>query len=221
MDRGQAAPEDHPISAIIAPYKRTLDEQMNITIGTSAKRLYKQQPESSLGNWIADAIQHQGRKFSRKAISASIQNYSGIQTPEIPEGPVSLGKMFELMPYDNLLVIVEMSGKQLVQLFDHIAADGGWPVSAEVQFILHDKKAKKITINRKLLISDQTYYIAMPDYIANGGSNCDFLVDLPRENTGVYIRDLLIEEVRNLTLAEKPMDAKVTGRIAWGGARNE
>jgi len=221
MDRGQAAPEDHPVAMILAPYKNTLDEQMNIAIGTSAQRLYKQKPESPLGNWMADALQQQGKKLSRKAISASIQNYGGIRIPEIPEGPVSLGKMYELMPFDNLLVIVEMTGPQVVQLFNHIAADGGWPVSSEVQFVLNDQKAQRITIDGKALLSDQQYYIAMPDYIANGGSDCDFLIGLPREDTGVLIRDLLIEEVRDLTAAGKNMEAKVTGRINWSGEGDE
>ncbi|MEL7221084.1 MAG: 5'-nucleotidase C-terminal domain-containing protein [Bacteroidota bacterium] len=221
MDRGQVAPENHPTAMILAPYKNKLDEQMNIAIGTSAQRLYKQKPESPLGNWMADALQQQGKKISRKAISASIQNYGGIRIPEIPEGPVSLGKMYELMPFDNLLVIVEMTGTQVVQLFNHIAADGGWPVSSEIQFIINDQRAEKITIDRKVLLSDRKYYIAMPDYIANGGSDCDFLIGLPREDTGVLIRDLLIEEVKDLTAAGKNMEAKVTGRINWSDEVDE
>jgi 2',3'-cyclic-nucleotide 2'-phosphodiesterase (5'-nucleotidase family) len=221
MDRGQPAPEHHPTVAIIAPYKAALDQQMDVVIGHSAQRLYKEKPESPLGNWIADAIQKQARKVSRETIDASIQNYGGIRIPEIPAGPVSLGKIYELMPFDNLLVIVEMSGQQVLQLFNHIAADGGWPVSSEIQFILKDKQAKKISVNRKALISDQLYRIAMPDYIANGGGDCDFLIDLPRTNTGHLIRDLLIQEVKDLTAAEKAMDAKVTGRIAWSGEGNE
>lgn len=221
MDSGQTAPEDHATAAIIAPYKIALDEQMNAVIGHCSQRLYKEKPESSLGNWMADAIQNQAKKLSRRPVHASIQNYGGIRIPEIAAGPVSLGKMYELMPFDNTLVIVEMTGRQAIQLFNHIAADGGWPVSSEVQFILRDKQAKKATINGKLLISDQVYRIAMPDYIANGGSDSDFLAGLPREDTGQLIRDLLIQQVQDLTAADKEMDAKVTGRIAWSGEGNE
>lgn len=221
MDMGQSVSEDHPLIAIIAPYKMALDEQMNEVIGESADRLYKQKPESSLGNWMADAIQRQASLLSRRNVHASVQNYGGIRIPELPAGAITLGKMYELMPFDNKLVIIDMPGKVAQRFFDLIAANGGWPVSSEVQFVLRDDKAKRLTINRGALLVNEVYRIALPDYIANGGDSCDFLGDLPREDTGVLIRDLLIEEVRVATAAGKLLDAKVTGRIAWSGVGNE
>lgn len=216
-----AAAEDptgeDPLLAIIAPYKNALDGKMNSVIGEASGRLYKEKPESPLGNWVADALQVETQAISKGPIDASVQNYGGLRIPELPEGPITLGKIYELMPFDNMQVIVEMSGSTTRRFFDLIAADGGWPVSKEVQFVIKDKRADRLTINGKPVDLQATYRIALPDYIANGGGDADFLIDLPRENTGQFVRDLLIRHVKRLTEQGLPVSANSKGqRIIWG-----
>lgn len=206
----------HSLFQIIAPYKTALDEQMGEVIGKTNKRLFKEKPESPLGNWLTDALQAQVQSLSSKAVDASVQNYGGIRIPELPEGEVTLGKLYELMPFDNMLVVVEMTGRVTQQFFDHIAADGGWPVSREISFVLKGKRADRLMIHGKPLDPEATYRISLPDYIANGGGDCSFLVGLPRENTGRLVRDLLIKHTRELTLQNKLLEAQVEGRIIWG-----
>lgn len=197
----------HPLDSLIAPYKMALDAQMNAVIGQVSTRLYKEKPESPLGNWVADALQAETMLLTNKPLDASVQNYGGLRIPELPAGPVTLGKVYELMPFDNMQVILEMDGATVQRFFDHIAADGGWPVSKEVQFVLQGQRAKLLTINDKAIDPAATYRIAMPDYIANGGGDCDFLRDLPRENTGQFVRDLLIRHVERLTEQGLPVAA--------------
>lgn len=202
---GEATADD-PLNAIIAPYKTELDAKMNAVIGQVATRLYKEKPSSPLGNWVADALQIETQKLTDQPLDASVQNYGGLRIPELPVGPITLGKVYELMPFDNMQVIVEMSGTMVQRFFDHVAADGGWPVSKEVQFVLKGQRADRLTLNGKPIQPTATYRIALPDYIANGGGNCDFLIDLPRENTGHFVRDLLIQRVQNLTAEGKPLE---------------
>lgn len=209
-------PADHPLDAIIDPYKSALDEQMTRIIGRASKRLFKERPESTLGNWVADAVQSQAMLISNQPVDASLQNYGGIRIPEVTEGDISVGKIYELMPFDNMLVIVEMSGRMTQRFFDHTAADGGWPVSKEVQYILQQEQAKQLRIGGEAIQMDKTYRIALPDYIANGGGNCDFLRDLPRENTGHLVRDLLIAEVEAQTGDGKTIEANIEGRVRFG-----
>lgn len=209
--------DEDPLMAIIAPYKNTLDGQMNSVIGEVSGRLYKEKPESPLGNWVADALQAETQAISKTIIDASVQNYGGLRIPELPEGPITLGKIYELMPFDNMQVIVEMSGTMTQRFFDLVAADGGWPVSKEVQFILKGNRADRLTLGGKPIDPQATYHIALPDYIANGGGDADFLIDLPRENTGLFVRDLLIRHVKRLTEQGLPVSANSKGqRIIWG-----
>lgn len=206
-----------PLHAIIAPYKTALDGKMNSVIGEVSGRLFKEKPESPLGNWVADALQTETQAISKGAIDASVQNYGGLRIPELPAGPVTLGKIYELMPFDNMQVIVEMPGSTTQRFFDLIAADGGWPVSKEVQFVLKGKRADRLTISGKPIDPQAIYRIALPDYIANGGGDADFLIDLPRENTGLFVRDLLIRHIQKLTEQGLPVSAISNGqRILWG-----
>lgn len=211
-----AAAEDangeDPLLAIIAPYKTALDSKMSSVIGEVSGRLYKEKPESPLGNWVADALQTETQLISNKPIDASVQNYGGLRIPELPEGAITLGKIYELMPFDNMQVIVEMSGTITQRFFDLIAADGGWPVSKEVQFVLKENRADRLTIGGQAVDPAATYRIALPDYIANGGGDADFLIDLPRENTGQFVRDLLIRHVKRLTEQGLPVSATSNGQ---------
>jgi 2',3'-cyclic-nucleotide 2'-phosphodiesterase (5'-nucleotidase family) len=197
----------HPLDSLIAPYKMALDAQMNAVIGQVSTRLYKEKPESPLGNWVADALQAETVLLINQPLDASVQNYGGLRIPELPAGPVTLGKIYELMPFDNMQVIVEMDGAMVQRFFDHVAADGCWPVSKEVRFVLQDQQATLLTLDGKAVEPAATYRIAMPDYIANGGGDCDFLRELPQENTGQFVRDLLIRHVERLTEQGLPLTA--------------
>ncbi len=205
----------HALEDIISPYRATLSERMNTVIGQAEERLFKKKPESNLGNWVADAVHNQALQLSKSPVDLSIQNYGGIRIPEVTAGDITVGKIYELMPFDNILVIVEMDGIMTQRFFDHMAADGGWPISKEAKYILAEDGALNVLINGQPIQTDQTYRISMPDYIANGGGNCDFLEDLPRENTGRLVRDALIDEVVQRTEAGETISAQLDGRVRW------
>ena len=208
--------EAHPLDEIIAPYKESLDERMNTVIGRANKTLTKQRPESTLGNWMADAMQNQVNELDVQPVDVSIQNHGGIRVPELNEGDVTVRHIYELMPFDNLMVILDLSGPMTQRFFDHMAEDGGWPISSGASYVLLQKKAQQLTIGGEAIQADKVYRIAMPDYIANGGGDCDFLRDIPQENTGMLVRDLLIKEVAARSAAGEPITAKVDGRVRWG-----
>jgi 2',3'-cyclic-nucleotide 2'-phosphodiesterase (5'-nucleotidase family) len=201
------------MAELMEPYRRELTGQMNEIIGQAPAALPRRKPESPLGNWIADALQDRARQLSPLPVHASIQNYGGIRIPELPAGDITVGRIYELMPFDNTLVIVELSAELTQRLFDQIAADGGWPVSQEVYFTIREQTAQDLRIQGQELQAAMTYYIAMPDYIANGGGDCAFLRELPRQETGVLIRDILIDHVRQLSADAQTVQAANSGRI--------
>ena len=92
--------------------------------------LTKGRPESSLGNWTADLLLAAARDlFPGYAIAFAVQNYGGLRLSEIGTGPLTVSELYELMPFDNELVLVELGGATLRAFIDHTLADGGWPVS--------------------------------------------------------------------------------------------
>lgn len=206
----EVAEQDSSIVAFIAPYKEQLAEEMNAPIGTVAVTLTKAQPESTLGNWAADVVQAQAEQYSKQQVDFTVLNYGGLRIPSLPKGDLPKGKIYELMPFDNYIVLVKMKGSELDALFNHIATKGGWPVSGAVRLMIEQGKATQCLINSEKIEADKEYYVATNDYLAKGGDQCSFFVDKEKIKTGVLIRDAMLEYIKK---NEAPINATIEGRI--------
>jgi 2',3'-cyclic-nucleotide 2'-phosphodiesterase (5'-nucleotidase family) len=204
--------EPTEVDSIIRLYRDQLSSQMDQVIGESAMELKKQRTESTLGNWVADALLHQSIKSDFGPVDIVVQNYGGLRIPSISKGPVTRGKIFELMPFDNELLILEINGEIMQQLFERMAEYGGWPMSKGNKLVFNEGGVFLAEINGHPIKHEKIYRLGISDYIANGGDDCDFLVDQKRIKTGLLIRDLLLQEVIDLTDEGKKLDSKLEGR---------
>ena len=198
------------IAQMIDPYKSKLDAEMKEVIGQVAEQLIKAQPESGLGNLVADAMLHFAKSRGGIDCDFAVQNYGGIRIPSIQPGPLTREKVFELMPFDNRLVRVAMDSAMVQRFVAHIAKEGGWPVSKTLRFQIHPDGIKKISIGGIPLSGNQYYQVALPDYVADGGSDCEFLKDLPQIDMGILIRDAIVLYVKE---KKDPIHANIDGRI--------
>ncbi len=203
---------DSSLVKMLQPYSKTLDESMNKVIGFSNSNLQVKQPESGIGNFMADAVKLMAEKKFNKKVDAGFMNHGGIRS-YIPKGNITTGKIFELMPFDNLIVLQEVKGSVLQQFLDKTAADGGWPVSAGLTMGIKEKKAVQVMINGKPLDNDAVYIIANSDYVANGGSDCEMLKKIPKQDKGYLMRDALIEYIQMITQQGKPLDYQIENRV--------
>ncbi len=203
---------DSALVKMLQPYSVSMNASMNKVIGFSNDNLNKKQPESGLGNFMADAMLVMAEKKFRKKIDGAFMNDGGIRS-YIPKGNITTGKIFELMPFDNLVVVQDVKGSVLQQFLDKTAADGGWPVSKGITMGIKEKKAVNISINGKPLDNSATYSIVNSDYVAGGGSDCTMLKGIPFLNRGYLLRDALIEFVSDLTKQGKPLDFTIEKRV--------
>ena len=203
---------DSAILHLLSPYSSRLNASMNEVIGQVATNLEKRQPEGTLGNVMADAMLSTARKSYNKHVDAAFMNYGGIRLTQIPAGPLTRGKIYELSPFDNVVVLLEIKGKVLRQFLDHVAGRGGWPV-AGLRMSIADKKAKDVEIGGKPINDDANYTIAVLDYNANGGDDCIMLANLPQQNNGIIFRDQLQGYFMQLQKEGKSITASVEGRV--------
>ncbi|WP_157975901.1 5'-nucleotidase C-terminal domain-containing protein [Lewinella sp. IMCC34191] len=181
------------VAGIIDPYADQLSEAMNRVIGEVALPLVKAQPESSLGNWTADLLLTAARDlFPDYDIAFAVQNYGGLRIAQIGSGPMRVNDIYELMPFDNELVLVEVTGREMTDFVKHTLTDGGWPVS-EGLVAIRSRDGMDIRVQGKEVDDEATYYLAVPDYVANGGNDAAMLLDKRQIGSGKMIRDLLIE----------------------------
>lgn len=204
---------DPVVENIINPYKVKLDAEMNEVLGIATKTMEKGKPESALGNWMSDLFYEQISEYTKGNIDFASMNYGGIRIPTLQAGEVTRGKIYELMPFDNLLVVVHADAATVQQFVDKIAKDGGIPVSKQLNFEIKNGKAQNVTINGKPLESDRIYKIGVSDYVANGGDDCTFFIDKKRDNLGILMRDAIITYAKKQTAQGKKLEAEKDGRI--------
>jgi len=113
----------------LQPIKQKLDAQMNVVIGIANETMKGYAPESLLSNFSADVYHQAGSDFLGGNVDISIVNMGGLRTV-IPAGNITIGKIFELMPFENELVILWLRGDMLQDLIQFFARVGGEGVSA-------------------------------------------------------------------------------------------
>jgi 2',3'-cyclic-nucleotide 2'-phosphodiesterase (5'-nucleotidase family) len=182
---------DTSLKVLLQPYSDSVNRSMNIVIANLPVAIEKKQPSGTMNNLVADVLlQKASAKFGQH-IDAGFVNYGGLRLPQIPAGPLTKGKIYELSPFDNTIVVMTVKGEVLQQFLDLIASRGGWPVSG-ISFTINNNRATEIKISGKDFDVNSTYTIATLDYIANGGDNASMLSALPHKDIGYLFRDALI-----------------------------
>ncbi len=205
---------DESILKMLAPFSDSINKTMNRLIGFSTTGLTKKQPESELGNFMTDCMKEMAQQKFGKKVDAAFVNYGGIRS-YLPKGDITVGKIYELMPFDNLIVLQEVNGSVLKLFLAKVAERGGWPVSG-MSYQIKDKHPQNILIGGKPIDDNTIYIIANTDYIAlQGGDDCSMLKGLPTVNIGYLFRDALIEYVQQVTKKGNPIESKIEGRVTY------
>ena len=179
--------------------------------------LYSGHPESPLTNFCADLLRNESdsiclKQFPSIHIDIAMLNRGGLRVP-IPKGEVKIQDMFELMPFENKVVFLKLSGSDLRRYIDHMASRGGEGVSG-MKFGIKEKKGVNPEINGKPLDDSKTYWLATIDYLANGGDGNLILKGIhERVTSEVKIRDMFINHLRNLGRRNIVIEANNDRRI--------
>ncbi|MCH8905433.1 MAG: 5'-nucleotidase C-terminal domain-containing protein [Bacteroidetes bacterium] len=205
-------PSDQEIINIIQPYKDSIDELMSVVIGNSAISMSKGRPESLLGNLLGDLVLDKSKALTDNKVDFAILNYGGIRISTLPAGEITVGKIYELMPFENKVLVLTLDGVTTLDLLHRIAKSGGWPMSGAT-FIIQNEKATSIKIAGELFDINKDYLVAMPDYIANGGDKMTMLKDKPRKDLGILIRSMIIEYITELAEEGISLSSKLDNRI--------
>ncbi|MFN8285488.1 MAG: 5'-nucleotidase C-terminal domain-containing protein [Chitinophagales bacterium] len=203
---------DEKLKAIIQPFKDSLDKEMNVVIGYSDTILTRNQPESDLGNFMCDMLLQKANVYYGKQVDFTFLNNGGIRIPNLAAGPVTIGKIIELIPFDNRLVVMQLKGSTVDSLFNYIASKGGWNISG-ARYKIKEGKAIDITIRNTPLDKNVMYTMAVSDYLAQGGDNCTMLKGIPYIDLKRILRDILIEGIKEKNARGEHIRSVLDGRI--------
>lgn len=188
--------DDEGFAKFIEPYTLKLNKEMNQKISYTQVNLTKEGDNSNLGNLLADYTFDGADVWTKanlnKNVDAALINIGGIRTT-IGKGDILLKNVFEVMPFENEVIIVKMKGSDLQGLFDYYAkTQVNNPVS-HLYIETNNGQLTKTLINGKVVNPTQDYYIATSDYLALGGDNMKFFGKGESIPTGIKLRDLFID----------------------------
>jgi len=203
---------------IIEPYKAAMEAEMNEVLAYSETPIVKDQPEGALGSLVADIVLTMTSEYylaqGGQAIDFCLLNNGGLRS-SLPKGEIKTRNIFELMPFENKLVVMQISGQNAKKLFDFIARSGGMPV-AGVRMGIKEDKAVNITVGQQAFDSTRTYLVATSDYLAEGGDDMRFFNNpLQKIELKQKIREAIIEFLRRTTAEGKTIDARTDNRVYY------
>jgi 2',3'-cyclic-nucleotide 2'-phosphodiesterase (5'-nucleotidase family) len=208
---------DPGIEAQIRPYRDSLKAQMSQKLCIASEAMFAGRPESLLGNFVCDLVLSDSKSYCQVNYpkihpDVCYMNKGGFRAP-IPKGAVTVKNIFELMPFENEVVMLKLKGSDLRRLMNHMAKRGG-ECEAGMRFGIRKDKAIKCRIDGLPMDNDKAYWLVTTDYLADGGdSNSPLAKKLQRINTGIKLRDMIIAHMRELGEQGKTANAKLDGRI--------
>lgn len=197
-------------AALVAPYRVKVDSIMAPPLGLSRVTMNAMRPESLLSNWAADVMVEGGTATGLEPADMGLFNIGGLRN-NMPEGIVRRGDIILISPFQNYVVVLEMQGKDLLELMHNIAATKGEGVSSSVRMqITADGQLLSCTIDGKEIDPHRTYTVATIDYLAEGNDKMYALKKATkRHETGLLAREAMMEYV----LKHRVIDSKIEGRI--------
>ncbi|MGQ2984718.1 5'-nucleotidase C-terminal domain-containing protein [Flavobacterium sp.] len=190
------------IETFIKPYRDHINKDLDSVLSYSPETLDKSKPidkwQTPIGNLMADVTLEAADKvlFAREKRHADIclLNNGGIRAI-LPKGDVTARTAFEIMPFENSLVVIALKGEQIREIADYLIKEKKPHPLAGMEIRL-DKDAtivKGITVKGKPLELNKIYNVATSDYLSNGGDNMEFfkqgiaIYDLDYKLRNVYI----------------------------------
>lgn len=191
-------PADTAVAAIVAAEVRKVAPLTSRVVATLAAPLTRDGDQYPLGNLIADAYR------AAAGTEVALVNNGGIRA-DLPAGPVTWGELFDVEPFQNFVVTCTVTGLELRAVLEHAvgAADARAHVAGVRVVVDPARPAGQRIVSLTLeggrpVLDTARYTLALPDFVAAGGSGYTMLRGIPSRNTGTVDLDAFIAYLRRL-----------------------
>ncbi|MBT8396627.1 MAG: 5'-nucleotidase C-terminal domain-containing protein [Gemmatimonadetes bacterium] len=213
----EASTHDDPaLESLIAPFRDRMGEEIREVLGESEGVLSKAWPEGTLGNFATDAMLWAANRVFDEPIEMALTNNGGLRVP-IGPGSITMGQMYELMPFENMLSVLVLSGDQVRELCDQLAEKRGEPIAGfSFRIVTQGQRrvAQDVLVGGKEVDPKARYRLVTNDYMANGGDSFSALeAPLSRTDLPVLVRDAFIEYIREVRVLQPRLEGRITGGI--------
>lgn len=215
-------PDDLAVERMLKPYSGKV-RALNVVIGKLDGELRKGGVGAgSLGNFATDGIRSQASLKLGKRVPLAVTNSGGLRKNTIAAGELRASDIFELMPFENALVQIDLTGDQVLQLLAVVLEARDAQSGARVRYRMNGDKPE--LVSAKLVDNtgqetdidpNATYSIVTIDYLLNLASGRYSILQRGKNPTplGLTLRDAQMNYVKAETAAGRQIHATVDRRF--------
>jgi 2',3'-cyclic-nucleotide 2'-phosphodiesterase (5'-nucleotidase family) len=222
-------PGDPAVDKLVAVYSPKVKE-LEVVLGTLRGELRKSGAGSgSLGNFVTDGMRAQASLKTGRAVALALMNTGGMRRSTIGEGELKARDLFELLPFENALVTVDLTGEQLMKLLQMIVAKREAQSGARIVYKINADKISELegaklreASGEKDINPSATYTITTIDYLYRvGGSTYGILQEGKNmKELGITLRDAIMNYVKSETAAGRDIRPNLDGRFVFDRANS-
>jgi 2',3'-cyclic-nucleotide 2'-phosphodiesterase (5'-nucleotidase family) len=190
-------------------YYDQIKEKFAEVVGeTSVDLKRRYQRESNIGNLVSDSM----REVTKADIA--FMNSGGIRM-DIPKGKITLEQVYTLLPFDNNLVTMNLTGAQILEILEHNARMEQGFLHASGLTVRYDvsesegSKVKEVYVGEKPLHRETIYTVTTIDFLAAGGDAYTTFKKGHNILYGTNLRDIFISYLKK----HSPVSSRIEGRI--------
>ena len=207
----------------LSKYRDSISKEMNKVINHSLITMEVGCPEGLLGDFISDlSILYIKKNFPENKFNPDfcILNNGGFRN-SLNKGSITIGDVFQIMPFDNYLLILEIKGNEMNDLINYIkeksttniSRKSGVPLSG-IRVKISGDKVSRCMINNQMYDPLKTYKVLTTNYLASGGDDMDFLKNCKTMfNTKLLLRDVIIKYIEELGENNIKINTQFDGRV--------
>ncbi len=212
-EKGNQVPE---IESFIKPYREHINKDLDSVLAYCPVTLDKSGKwQSTIGNLMADVSLMRGNLVfqarENKKIDICLLNSGGIRSI-LPKGNITARNAFEIMPFENSMVVIALKGTQIIEMVDFLIADKKAHPLAGITFTIDkNNQSKNILVQGKSLQKDTVYYVGTNDYLSDGGDNMNFFKKAVQKYDLDYkLRNILIDYFKQVDTIPVINDVRIT-----------
>lgn len=200
------------VAQLIAHYQESAEAGMDDVIGIADIFISREGPDaqSLIGNMVSDAI--------REYIDADFAfvNLGGVRG-DIPLGPITYREVYNVMPFDNQLVVIEVDGITLKNIIETRIAGTRSGMYVSGVNVVYNRNREDFDRVTKLLVggepwqADKIYEVATSDFLMEGNAGLTLLTEIPESQIIRYevnLRETIVDYIRSNT----PVTAQIDDR---------
>lgn len=207
------------VEKVLNPFREKLDDKLSAVIGETTilldgERANVRSRETNMGNLVADVLRQE------TDADIAIQNGGGIRA-NIEVGKITLDQIFTVLPFDNYIVSLELTGEQIWQALEnglryYPKLSGRFPQVSGMSYAFDPSKPAgeriiEVKIGGKVIDLAKTYKVATNCFMAGGGDGYAMMKDARMLiETGTFMRDAVADYIRQQGIINPQTEGRIT-----------